>query len=166
LWAHGRAAPLLIKPIIDKVLRPKAAGKVLVSTLPHTTDRLIDLQFIIPQPFSQCVDRGCGALVVSAIVKSICDYLGTLLANKAGFGMITDLRNDLYDSILRRSGFLPAPHDGHVDLDARQRRGAGADRHGDHPERFSAAILHPAGDDRWSASAARWRGCCCCLSRW
>ena len=43
------------------------------------------------------------ALVGSAIIKSVCDYLGTLLANKAGFGMITDLRNDLYDSMLRRS---------------------------------------------------------------
>ena len=43
------------------------------------------------------------ALVGSAVIKSICDYLGTLLANKAGFGMITDLRNDFYDSMLRRS---------------------------------------------------------------
>ena len=37
------------------------------------------------------------------MIKSICDYLGTLLANKAGYGMITDLRNDLYDSMMRRS---------------------------------------------------------------
>jgi subfamily B ATP-binding cassette protein MsbA len=43
------------------------------------------------------------ALVGSAIVKSMCDYLGTLLTNKGGFGMITDLRNDLYDSLLKRS---------------------------------------------------------------
>ena len=37
------------------------------------------------------------------IVKSLCDYAGTYLVNYAGFGMITDLRNDLYDAILRRS---------------------------------------------------------------
>ncbi len=43
------------------------------------------------------------ALVGSAILKAICDYAGTLLTNKAGFGMITDLRNDLYDTLLRRS---------------------------------------------------------------
>jgi subfamily B ATP-binding cassette protein MsbA len=29
--------------------------------------------------------------------------MGTLLANKAGFGMITDLRNDFYNSMMRRS---------------------------------------------------------------
>ena len=43
------------------------------------------------------------ALVVSAIVKSVCDYAGTYLVNYAGFGMITDLRNDLYNAVLRRS---------------------------------------------------------------
>ena len=37
------------------------------------------------------------------MVKSVCDYLGTYLVNYAGFGMITDLRNDLYNAVLRRS---------------------------------------------------------------
>jgi subfamily B ATP-binding cassette protein MsbA len=37
------------------------------------------------------------------VLKGICDYAGTYLVNYAGFGMITDLRNDLYDSILQRS---------------------------------------------------------------
>jgi subfamily B ATP-binding cassette protein MsbA len=43
------------------------------------------------------------ALVGSALLKSVCDYSGTYLVNRAGFGMITDLRNDLYDAVLRRS---------------------------------------------------------------
>jgi subfamily B ATP-binding cassette protein MsbA len=43
------------------------------------------------------------ALVVSALLKSVCDYLGTYLVNYAGYGMITDLRNDLYNAVLRRS---------------------------------------------------------------
>jgi subfamily B ATP-binding cassette protein MsbA len=43
------------------------------------------------------------ALIGSGVIKSACDYMGTLLANKAGYGMITDLRNDLYDSMMRRS---------------------------------------------------------------
>ena len=47
------------------------------------------------------------ALVGSAFLKSICDYAGTYLVNRAGFGMITDLRNDLYNAVLRRSvGFF------------------------------------------------------------
>src|SRR5207302_8210805 len=43
------------------------------------------------------------ALVASTVLKGIFDYAGTYLVNHAGFGMITDLRNDLYESILRRS---------------------------------------------------------------
>ena len=41
------------------------------------------------------------------LLKSVCDYAGTYLVNYAGFGMITDLRNDLYNAVLRRSvGFF------------------------------------------------------------
>jgi subfamily B ATP-binding cassette protein MsbA len=94
---------LLIKPIIDNVLSPAASpDKVLVYLIPHT-HRIINLQRFIPHHFHNAWTVVAVALVGSAIVKSICDYLGTLLANKAGYGMITDLRNHLYDSVLRRS---------------------------------------------------------------
>jgi subfamily B ATP-binding cassette protein MsbA len=94
---------LLIKPIVDNVLSPMESPKqVLVFTIPHT-HRVLDLQFIIPHHFHNAWTVVAVALVGSAVIKSICDYLGTLLANKAGYGMITDLRNDFYDSILRRS---------------------------------------------------------------
>src|SRR5439155_23888126 len=43
------------------------------------------------------------ALVASTVLKGIFDYAVTYLVNHAGFGMITDLRNDLYESSLRRS---------------------------------------------------------------
>ena len=43
------------------------------------------------------------ALVVSTLAKGLCDYLGTYLVNYAGFGLITDLRNHLYEATLRRS---------------------------------------------------------------
>ena len=94
---------LLIKPIIDNVLSPDTApDKVLVFVIPHT-HHSIDLQWLLPHHFHNAWTVVAVALVGSAIIKSICDYLGTLLANKAGFGMITDIRNDLYNSVLRRS---------------------------------------------------------------
>jgi len=94
---------MLIKPIVDNVLSAKQSpDHVLVFTVPHTR-RVIDLQFLVPHHFHNAWDVVAYALIASAIVKSICDYLGTLLANKAGYGMITDLRNDLYDSMMRRS---------------------------------------------------------------
>jgi subfamily B ATP-binding cassette protein MsbA len=94
---------MLIKPIIDNVLSPmQSPDQVLVYTIPHT-HRVLNLQFLIPHHFHNAWTVVAVALIGSAIIKSVCDYLGTLFANKAGFGMITDLRNNFYDSILRRS---------------------------------------------------------------
>jgi subfamily B ATP-binding cassette protein MsbA len=94
---------LLIKPIINNVLSAKASpDQVLQFTVPHTSLN-INLQRLLPSHFHNAWTVVAVALVGSAVVKSICDYLGTLLANKAGFGMITDLRNDLYNALLRRS---------------------------------------------------------------
>jgi len=94
---------LLIKPIIDNVLSAAASpDQVLIFSIPHTHAH-INLQRFLPHHFHNAWTVVAVALVGSAIIKSIADYLGTLLANKAGFGMITDIRNDLYNSVLRRS---------------------------------------------------------------
>jgi len=54
------------------------------------------------------------------VLKGIFDYAGTYLVNHAGFGMITDLRDDLYNTIMRRSAaFFQKPHDWDPALDHR-----------------------------------------------
>lgn len=94
---------LLVKPIFDNVLSPDAPpGLVLVFRIPHT-DHIINLQRFLPSHFHNAWTVVAVALVGSALLKSVCDYSGTYLVNRAGFGMITDLRNDLYDAVLRRS---------------------------------------------------------------
>jgi len=93
---------LLVKPIFDNVLSPNASANILVFKVPHLGWSL-DLNFLVPSHFHNAWDVVAYALVVSALLKSVCDYAGTYLVNYAGFGMITDLRNDLYDAILRRS---------------------------------------------------------------
>jgi ATP-binding cassette, subfamily B, bacterial MsbA len=94
---------LLVKPIFDNVLRPDAVSHdVLVFHLPYV-GRQLNLHFLVPSHLHNAWNVVAYALVVSALVKSICDYAGTYLVNYAGFGMITDLRNDLYDAVLRRS---------------------------------------------------------------
>ena len=94
---------LLVRQIFDKVLQPDApAGDVLRFRVPQF-DRELNLNFLIPSHFHNALTVVAYALIASAILKSLCDYLGTYLVNYAGFGMITDLRNDLYDAVLRRS---------------------------------------------------------------
>jgi ATP-binding cassette, subfamily B, bacterial MsbA len=93
----------LIKPIFEKVLNPENQSTGFLLLRIPRVNRPIDLHFLVPHHFQNAWTVVAYALVASAIVKSICDYAGTYLINYAGFGMITDLRNDLYDAILRRS---------------------------------------------------------------
>src|SRR5882724_8251731 len=94
---------LLMGPIIDRVLTPKTPGRSL--TLFHIpgTERIVYLQDFIPQHFSNPLVIVAVALAGSAIIKGICDYTGTYLVNYAGYGLITDLRNSLYNRVLHRS---------------------------------------------------------------
>lgn len=94
---------LLVKPIFDNVLRPDTVThSVLVYRVPWFGWTL-NLHLLVPSHFQNAWTVVAYALVVSAVLKSVCDYAGTYLVNYAGFGMITDLRNDLYDAVLRRS---------------------------------------------------------------
>ena len=94
---------LLVKQVFDKVLNPNVPNDaVLVFTTPYLKHPL-DLHLLVPGHLHNAWNVMAYALVMSAIVKSISDYVGTYLVNYAGFGMITDLRNDLYNAVLRRS---------------------------------------------------------------
>jgi subfamily B ATP-binding cassette protein MsbA len=94
---------LLLGPIIDNVLNPSApAHKLALFNLPGT-DKVVYLQQFIPRYFHNALTVVAVALVGATILKGVCDYAGTYLVNYAGFGLITDLRNRLYDRILQRS---------------------------------------------------------------
>ena len=91
---------LLVGPIFDRVLNPNAPDRKIPLFGPRFS---ISLQQIVPAHFHNEWAIVAFALVASTLLKGIFDYCGTYLVNYAGFGMITDLRDDLYDAILRRS---------------------------------------------------------------
>jgi ATP-binding cassette, subfamily B, bacterial MsbA len=94
---------LLVGPVLDRVLNPSTgSNNIRLFTIPKT-DHTIYLQQFVPSHFHNAWTIVAYALVASTVLKGIFDYAGTYLVNYAGFGMITDLRNNLYDSILRRS---------------------------------------------------------------
>jgi len=102
------------------------------------------------------------ALVAATVLKGIFDYVGTYLVNYAGFGMITDLRDDLYNAILRSSSafFVATPPDAAVDHCQRCREGAV--RHVERAGGIPAAVLY-SGFHRGGGNSGgeSWRGCCC-----
>ncbi|MGO9441618.1 MAG: ABC transporter transmembrane domain-containing protein, partial [Terriglobales bacterium] len=98
---------LLIGPILDRVLRPDAGSHAIVLARLPGTHYTLYLQQFVPEHFKNAWTMVAFAMVMATLVKGICDYASTYLVYYAGFGLITDLRNDLYNAILRRSvGFF------------------------------------------------------------
>lgn len=101
---------LLIGPIFDRVLNPSTQShNIQLLKLPWS-DHVIYLQQFVPSHFQNAWTIVAFALVASTVLKGIFDYMGTYLVNYAGFGMITDLRNDFYNGILRRSAAFFQKH--------------------------------------------------------
>jgi subfamily B ATP-binding cassette protein MsbA len=95
---------LLLQPIFDQVLRPDAPEGPITLGLPNSQWHF-DLRLLIPHfmHMHNAWNVVAFALILATLGKGLCDYLGTYLVNYAGFGMITDLRNHLYEATLRRS---------------------------------------------------------------
>src|SRR5215475_2205780 len=101
---------LLVGPVLDRVLNPSTGSdNIRLFTLPHS-HRTIYLQNFVPSHLHNAWNVVAFAFVVSTILKGVCDYAGTYLVNFAGYGLITDLRNSLYGSILRRSAAFFQDH--------------------------------------------------------
>jgi subfamily B ATP-binding cassette protein MsbA len=93
---------LLFQPILDKVLAPDAPEGPILLGLPNSRWHF-DLRLIAPHFMHNAWTVVAFSLIAATVVKGLCDYAGTYLVNYAGFGMITDLRNHLYEATLRRS---------------------------------------------------------------
>jgi len=101
---------LLVGPVLDRVLNPSTGSNdIRLFTIPRT-QHTVYLQQFVPSHLHNAWTIVAYALVASTILKGLFDYLGTYLVNYAGYGMITDLRNHLYDSILRRSAAFFEKH--------------------------------------------------------
>jgi subfamily B ATP-binding cassette protein MsbA len=94
---------LILGPVLSTVLNPgvKTTSIPLFPKLPPPYQ--FDLLKIVPSHFHNAWTVVSFALIASTLLKGICDYTGTYLVNYAGYGMITDLRNHLYETIMKRS---------------------------------------------------------------
>jgi ATP-binding cassette, subfamily B, bacterial MsbA len=95
---------LLVAPIFDYVLRPGGSASNQISLLSAGRSHFhLTLQQFVPSALHNDWSMVAYAFVLSTFLKGLCDYGGTYLASYAGFGTITDLRDDLYEAVLRRS---------------------------------------------------------------
>ncbi|MFI5102827.1 MAG: ABC transporter ATP-binding protein [Terriglobales bacterium] len=101
---------LLIRPIFDRVLNPGSQERTIQLFKLPGTERFLNLEQLVPSHFHNPWTVVAFALVAATVLKGIFDYAGTYLVNYAGFGMITDLRDDLYNGILRSSSAFFVKH--------------------------------------------------------
>ena len=100
--AHSMMA-LLVGPIFDYVLNPTSANtQVLLFTVPIFKHEVYLNQFV-PAGISNILNKVAFAILVVFLVKGVCDYFGNYLVNYVGVSAVTDLRNRVFEKVIRQS---------------------------------------------------------------
>ena len=94
---------LLIQPILGRVLDPKSpdAHVVLVKNVP-IWNHPIYLDSFVPMSLHNVWTMVAFAILMVFAMKGLCDYTANYLVNYVGFSAVTDLRQDVFDKVLRQ----------------------------------------------------------------
>ena len=99
--AHGMMA-LLIGPIFDRVLNPAAPDTpVPLFTIPIAA-RTLYLNDIVPSAIHNVWTMVAFGILMVFLTKGLCDYFGNYLVNYVGVSAVTDLRNRVFDKVMRQ----------------------------------------------------------------
>jgi len=101
--ASQAAIPLLLRPVIDKVLNPSAPDEpvVLFSKVPFLAHPLY-LNDIVPFHIHHILTLVAFAIVMAFLLKGVCDYAANYLISYSGCSVVTDLRNVVFEKVLRQ----------------------------------------------------------------
>jgi subfamily B ATP-binding cassette protein MsbA len=93
---------LLIGPVFDRVLQPDSPeSPVPLATIPGFNHRLY-LHDFVPASIHNVWTMVAVAIVGAFVVKGLCDYFGNYLVNYVGLSAVTDLRQKVFDRVLRQ----------------------------------------------------------------
>jgi ATP-binding cassette, subfamily B, bacterial MsbA len=93
---------LLVGPIFDRVLKPDTPDTpVLLFTIPGI-QHAVYLQDVIPGPIHNVWTMVAAGIIGVFLLKGLCDYFGNYLINFVGLSAITDLRQKVFDRVLRQ----------------------------------------------------------------
>ena len=99
--AMTAARTLLIKPVLGRVLRPAAAGPPEpIFTVP-VIHKPLYLEHFFPPSIHNIFTIVAIAILVVFALRGLCDYLGDYLTNFVGFSAVKDLRNQVFEKVLR-----------------------------------------------------------------
>ncbi|MCC6539866.1 MAG: ABC transporter ATP-binding protein [Bryobacterales bacterium] len=105
---HATTA-LLIRPILDRALDPRT-GDAPVELL-RVAGRSLYLQDLIPGNAIHNVWTMLAAFILFVfLAKGICEYFGNYLVNVVGFSAVTDVRQEIFEKLLRQDAEFYAAH--------------------------------------------------------
>ncbi|HVB36165.1 MAG TPA: ABC transporter ATP-binding protein [Candidatus Acidoferrales bacterium] len=93
---------LMIIPAVDQILNPHStAAKVKLITLPYS-HRVIYLNSFLPANIHWVWTVFAICLIVLFFAKAIAEFFGNTMIQYAGHAAVTDLRNQVYDKLVRQ----------------------------------------------------------------
>ena len=99
--AHGLIA-LLIKPIFDRALNPASTETVVKLIDIPFINRTLNLNDIVPAFIHDVWIMTASAVLFAFFLRGLADYFGNLLINRVGLNAVTDLRQHIFDRVLRQ----------------------------------------------------------------
>ncbi|MBV9613292.1 MAG: ABC transporter ATP-binding protein, partial [Acidobacteriaceae bacterium] len=93
----------LIPLIFERVLNPNPADNApaLLLHIPHTSIHIY-LRDLLPSSVSNIWTMVALTMLMCFLAKGVCDYLGNYLINWVGISAIMDLRQEVFDRVLRQ----------------------------------------------------------------
>src|SRR5258706_15834184 len=93
---------ILVGPIFDRVLKPDSPDSLIpLFTIPGFNPPVY-LQNFVPASVHNVWTMVAIAMLGVFLVKGLCDYFGNYVVNYVGFSAVTDLRQKVFDRVLRQ----------------------------------------------------------------
>src|SRR3984957_8061635 len=106
---------LLIKVVLGRVLRPSLDATPEPLFVIPVFHKAIYLEQFFPPAIHNIFTIVAVAILVVFAARGICDYLGDYLTNFVGFSAVTDLRNQVFEKVLRHgAAFFEATSTGRL----------------------------------------------------
>ena len=93
---------LLIGPVFDRVLNPDSAESPVALFKIPGLDYTIYLNQLVPQSIHNVWTMVAVGILGAFLVKGVCDYFGNYLINFVGLSAVTDLRQKVFERVLRQ----------------------------------------------------------------
>src|SRR6266849_225003 len=92
----------LVGPIFDRVLKPDSPDSLIPLFKVPGFSHPIYLQDFVPSSIHNVWTMVAIAMLGVFLVKGLCDYFGNYMVNYVGFSAVTDLRQKVFDRVLRQ----------------------------------------------------------------